>query len=166
MCHHPSQGSSCFRLCSSAVRARIRADCAAKRRQWVYCNAMRTLIACVLSACRFMDIYHGKLWYLDALLLTGVGLCAHPGAERTHLHITFHAGYTLAPNSMVYRLCKSSIVVGRVVSNKRRRWSRAGEPFDLSASQSMYLYKVLNTSITPVRLRPRLIVLELHHSLQ
>ena len=120
----------------------------------------------MLSACRFMDIYHGKLWYLDALLLTGVGLCAHPGAERTHLHITFHAGYTLAPNSMVYRLCKSSIEVERVVSNKRRRWSRAGEPFDLSASQSMYLYKVLNTSITPVRLRPRLIVLELHHSLQ
>ena len=122
--------------------------------------------------------HHGKLWYLDTLVGSccllvwdcaywcGIVLTAHPGAERTHLHITFHAGYTLAPISMVYRLCKSSIMVVRVVSNKRRRWSRAGEPFDLSASQSMYLYKVLNTSITPVRLRARLIVLELHHSLQ
>ena len=99
------------------------------------------------------------------LLLTGVGLCAHPGAERTHLHITFHAGYTLAPISMVYRLCKSSIMVVWVVSNKRRRCNRTGEPFDLSPSQSMYLYKVLDTSITAVRLRPGLIVLELHHSL-
>ena len=106
---------------------------------------------------------------LDALLGSCCFLvwdCAYPGAERTHLHITFHAGYTLAPISMVYRLCKSSTVVARMVLIKRRRWNRAGEPFDLSASQSMYLYEVLNTSITPVRLRPRLIVLELHHSLQ
>ena len=29
---------------------------------------MKTLIACVLGACRVMTFYHGKLWSLDALL--------------------------------------------------------------------------------------------------
>ena len=36
----------------------------------------------------------------------------------------------------------------------------------MSALQGLYLYEVLDTSIAPVRLRPRLIVLELHHSLK
>ena len=29
---------------------------------------MRTLLACVLSACRVITWHHGKLWYLDTLL--------------------------------------------------------------------------------------------------
>ena len=36
----------------------------------------------------------------------------------------------------------------------------------MSALQGLYLYEVLDTSIASVRLRPRLIVLELHHSLK